>query len=269
MRAEKILVIENERIIAKDLELSLEHLGWNVCETAYSGKEALEKVHIMKPDLILMDIKLGNGTDGIEVAQKITSIYDVPVIYLTAFADSEILNRGKVTNPCGYIIKPVEERNLRISIEMGLYNHRMRKQLYKQEKWLDLIVKKLDEGLIVINRKGIIQLMNSAAESKIGRGKKAADSGLIALKEFHRNPRQFGMVILDSVMPNLSGPQLAEKILEIRPYMPVFMCNGFRDSETVEMAMIVGTKEVVMKPIITAQLPLLIRSLLDEGELSR
>ncbi len=174
MSREKILIVENESIIAKDLEISLKQLDWKVCGIAHSGNEAVEMVPRLKPDLILMDIKLGKGIDGVEAARQISAFSDVPILYLTAFADKETLSRAKITNPCGYIVKPIEERNLQVTIEMGLHNHRVEKQLKEKDKWLEMIVGNLSEGLVVIDSTGTIQLMNPAAEFYTGWKKEAA-----------------------------------------------------------------------------------------------
>jgi two-component system cell cycle sensor histidine kinase/response regulator CckA len=174
MKQEKILIVENESIIAKDLEMSLRQLGWQVCGIAYSGLEGVEKARCLNPDIILMDIKLGKGIDGIEAARQIAAFSAVPIIYLTAFADNETLSRAKITNPCGYIVKPIEERNLQVTIEMGVHNHRMEKQLKEKDKWLEMIIANLNEGLVVTDHTGKIRLLNPAAEFYTGWKKESA-----------------------------------------------------------------------------------------------
>ena len=174
MKQEKILIVENESIIAKDLEMSLQRLGWQVCGVAYSGPEGINKARCLNPDMILMDIKLGKGIDGIEAARQIAAFSTAPVIYLTAFADQETLSRAKITNPCGYIVKPIEERNLQVTIEMGFHNHRMEKQLEAKDKWLEMIIANLNEGLVVTDREARIRLINPAAEFYTGWKKESA-----------------------------------------------------------------------------------------------
>lgn len=128
MKRERILIIENDGIIARDLEISLEKLGWQVCGIANTGRAAVEMTRDKKPDLLLVDIKLDNKMDGIDVVEEIAGFIDIPIIYLTAFTDDETLKRAKTTRSYGYIVKPFEERTLQATIEMGLNKHRMEKE---------------------------------------------------------------------------------------------------------------------------------------------
>ncbi len=115
----KILIAENERIIAIDIKNSLHRMGCEVLEIVSSGEEVMRKVKEEKPDLILMDITLDGSLDGIETAEIISSKYDIPVIYLTAYSDRETLQRAKITEPYGYLIKPFDSREIEIAIEMA------------------------------------------------------------------------------------------------------------------------------------------------------
>jgi len=126
-----ILIVEDEAIVANDIKETLISLGYGVAGIAKSGENALEKVNKLRPDLVLMDIHLATAMDGIEAAGKIHVLYDIPVIYLTAFADKALINRAKVTEPYGYIIKPYEERELRSTIEITFHKHKLDQQLKK------------------------------------------------------------------------------------------------------------------------------------------
>src|SRR5512139_2167279 len=112
MVGSKILVVEDERIVAKDISRRLEKLGYTVVATASSGAEAIRKAREIHPDLILMDVQLKGDMDGIDAAQQIRADADIPVIYLTAYADQNTLQRAKITEPFGYIVKPFDERDL-------------------------------------------------------------------------------------------------------------------------------------------------------------
>ncbi|MFX1253616.1 MAG: response regulator [Promethearchaeota archaeon] len=129
----EILVVEDERIVAKDLQTRLEDLGYNVPAVVYSGEQALKKIAEIQIDLILMDIQLEGEMDGIEATDRIRSTFDIPVVYLTAFADNQTLQRAKITEPYGYIVKPFEEKDLVSTIEMTLYKHKMEKSLKESE----------------------------------------------------------------------------------------------------------------------------------------
>lgn len=135
----KIMIVEDEIIIAKELQLIIGDLGYDFCGMITTGEEAIQKAGDYLPDLILMDINLIGEIDGIEAAEKIQAQYDIPVIYVTALADSKVLTRAKVTEPYGYILKPFEERELYVCIEIALYKHQAekeRKELRRQLKIL-------------------------------------------------------------------------------------------------------------------------------------
>ena len=134
----KIMVVEDEIIIARDIQMSLENMGYEVTDVVATGNDAVECAKKANPDLVLMDIELQGDMDGTEAAQKINSILDIPVIYITAYADSAVLERAKATGPFGYMIKPFEEQQLHTTIEMALYKFKMEKKLRESEKRYEL-----------------------------------------------------------------------------------------------------------------------------------
>lgn len=129
MAKTRILIVEDEAITAKDIQMTLQDLGYEVAGTAASGEEAIQKAAEHKPALVLMDIRLQGEMDGIEAASRIRSSLDVPVVYLTAHSDKATLERAKITEPFGYILKPFEERELHSNIEMALYKHKTERKL--------------------------------------------------------------------------------------------------------------------------------------------
>ena len=134
MAKAKILVVEDDAITARDIQDRLRDLGYDAPAIAASGEEAIKMAEEIKPDLILMDIVLKGDMDGIEAAVQIRDRFDVPVVYLTAFMDEERLERTKVTEPFGYIIKPFEDKELHPIIEMALQRHKMEKTLRESEE---------------------------------------------------------------------------------------------------------------------------------------
>lgn len=120
MAAEKILVVEDERVVARDIEKRLKKLGYVVPASVASGEEAIQKAAELRPDLVLMDVQLKGQMDGIEAAEHIRATSDTPIIYLTAYADDATLQRAKITEPFGYIVKPFDERDLHVAIEIAL-----------------------------------------------------------------------------------------------------------------------------------------------------
>lgn len=125
----KILVVEDEGIIAKDIENTLKAMGYGVAGVVVSGDEAIQKAVETQPDLVLMDIVLKGETDGVEAADRIRARLDTPVVFLTAYADEKTLQRAKITGAFGYLVKPFEERELRSTIEVALYQHEMEARL--------------------------------------------------------------------------------------------------------------------------------------------
>ena len=134
MKNTKVLVVEDEKIVAADIKNTLQYLGYTVLGIASSGEEAVSKTRELMPELVLMDIKLKGNMDGIESVEKLRDFSSVPVIYLTAYADESTLDRAKITEPFGYILKPFDERELHITIEMALYKHKMECKLKESEK---------------------------------------------------------------------------------------------------------------------------------------
>ena len=132
-----ILIVEDEIIIAADLKGRLENLGYNIVGISATGNDAIRKTGETHPDLVLMDIMLKGDMDGIDTAQKIRDLYDIPVIYLTAYFDDEILNRAKITEPFGYILKPFEDMRIQSAVEMAVYNHHIEQKLKNSAKILE------------------------------------------------------------------------------------------------------------------------------------
>src|SRR6478672_6818828 len=138
----KILVVEDEKIIAFDIKRSLEESGYVVPAIASSGEQVLEKIPEVKPDLVLMDIILKGDLDGVKTAEIIRDRFDLPVVYLTAHADETTLKRAKISDPFGYILKPFEDRELITTIEIALSRHRaesaIRKALLQERELSEL-----------------------------------------------------------------------------------------------------------------------------------
>jgi PAS domain S-box-containing protein len=164
----QILVVEDDSIVAMELQNGLQSLGYAVAAVASYGEEAIEKAAETRPDLVLMDIRLKGNVDGVETAEEIRVRFDIPVIYLTAYADENTLQRAKVTEPYGYMVKPFEERELYSTIEITLYKHEMERQLRKSEQWLATTLRSLGDAAIATDRKGLVTFMNPAAEALTG-----------------------------------------------------------------------------------------------------
>ncbi len=163
-----VLVVEDENIVAKDIVNRLRNLGYAVCGTATTGEDAIELTKRQRPGLVLMDIMLKGRMDGIEAAGVIVGQFDTPVIYLTAYADEKTLQRAKQTEAFGYLLKPFEERELHITIEMALFKHQMERKVRESEGWLSAVLHSIGDAVIATDMRGTIRFMNSVAECLTG-----------------------------------------------------------------------------------------------------
>lgn len=164
-----ILIVDDEIIIARDLEVRLGNLGYDIRGIACSGEEAIRLAEKTQPNLVLMDIVLKGDMDGIEAAAEISKRWGFPVIYLSAYADEATLKRARITEPFGYLVKPFSERELRANIEMALYKHESESKLRRVEKWFVASVERVAEGVVTTDRKGIVTFLNAEAEAMLGR----------------------------------------------------------------------------------------------------
>lgn len=167
MKKLNILIVEDEGIVAKDIQHSLIKLGYNVIGTVSTGEKALDLMKEDTPDLVLMDIMLKGNMDGIETAQVIKDTYNIPIIYLTAYADENTLSKAKVTEPYGYIIKPFKEIDIHTSVEMAIYKHSKTNEVKKERDLLfsivegnstknDIIFVKSNSRLVKLKNKDIL-----------------------------------------------------------------------------------------------------------------
>lgn len=168
MMATRILIVEDEILVARDLEQQLTALGYQVAGIAATGALALQLVAEMQPHLILMDIRLQGALDGIATAEQIRLRHLLPIIYLTAHADSATVARARVTEPFGYILKPFEERELRTTIEMALYKHDAERKLRASERRFATTLRSIGDAVIATDERGQITYMNPTAETLTG-----------------------------------------------------------------------------------------------------
>src|SRR5688572_13382810 len=150
MSLPRVLIVEDEAIVAKDIENTLHVLGYSVPAIAASGEAAIEKAEALHPDLILMDIKLKGPIDGVRAAAEIGGRLGIPIVYLTAHADEATLRRAKITQPFGYVVKPFDQRDLHAAVELALHRHRTQATL----RTLALV----DELTGLYNRRGFLTL---------------------------------------------------------------------------------------------------------------
>jgi len=168
MQAARVLIVEDEKIISLDLTRTLKNLGFEVAAVVSNGPDALESATQHRPDIILMDIMLSGEMDGIEAARHVKTSLDIPVVFITAYADEATLDRAKEAQPFGYIIKPFKERELYSTINIALYKSKIDKQILRQERLFGAILDSMDEALIAADTEGRVQFLNPAAETLTG-----------------------------------------------------------------------------------------------------
>jgi diguanylate cyclase (GGDEF)-like protein/PAS domain S-box-containing protein len=179
MLANKILIVEDEGIIAMDIRKQLEGFGYEVVATAFSGGQAITLANEHKPDLVMMDIVLKGDMDGISAAHAIAESLHIPVIFLTAYSDPATLLRAKATGAYGYLIKPFRPDELHASIEVALYKHQLERQLKESEQWFGKTLHCISDAVIATDTEGRIRFMNPVAETATGQPLEQAKGTLV------------------------------------------------------------------------------------------
>lgn len=140
-----VLVVEDESIVSKDIQLTLKKLGYEVVGSATTGENAVELALSLEPDVILMDIMLKGAMSGVEAAESIQKEISVPIIFLTAYADDVTLNKAKKIRPYGYIIKPFKQMDLHTTIEIAIYKHKKNVEVIKERDFLYSLVENREQ----------------------------------------------------------------------------------------------------------------------------
>ncbi len=154
MTKKRLLIVEDERIIAEDIKRTLLQFDYHVIDIISSGESVLERYEALNPDLILMDIMLAGKINGIETASKIKERYNIPIIYLTAYTNEPILSSAKITEPFGYLIKPFEGHELHATIEMAFYRHKIENSLRKSEEKYRLLFNSIADPIFILTKNG-------------------------------------------------------------------------------------------------------------------
>ena len=164
----RILIVEDESLVAADLEERLNKLSYEVCGQADTCDGAVADSLRLKPDLVLMDIHLIGKKDGVEAANQIHRSTGIPVVFLTAHADDATLARIGVVEPFGYVVKPFDERELKATIEVALYRHQAESRLKKMERWLATTLNSIGDGVIATDLNGKVKFINAMTEALTG-----------------------------------------------------------------------------------------------------
>jgi len=168
MSKAKILIVEDESLVALDIKSRLKKLGYTVCAIVSNGEEAINLAASNSPDLVLMDIHLKGSMNGIEAASEIYNRFDIPVIYLTANADNDTFEKAKTTQPLGYLLKPFKEIDLKHTIELTFSRFRAERKLKESQQWLATVLKSICNAVITSDALGALTFMNPVAEALTG-----------------------------------------------------------------------------------------------------
>ena len=206
MNNERILIVEDEKIIALDLQRRLERFGYSVIGMASDGAEAVTAAREGRPDIILMDIMLAGAMDGIEAAKQVRAELGIPVIFLTAYTDERTLDRAKEVEPFGYILKPFKERELYTTIDIALYKHSIDKRLRKQERLFSAILHSVNDGIVATDVDLKVSFMNPVAEEIIGWREAEAQGKPVSEIISLLDPRTKKDLILDEPAPMPERP---------------------------------------------------------------
>lgn len=206
MSKKRILIVEDERIVADDLRSSLERLGYRVSGVVSSGEEAIRKVEELPPDVVLMDIVL-KGMGGIKAAGIIRSRFNIPVVYLSAHADHKTLEQARVTRPFGYIAKPFDEGDVYSAIELAIYKHDLENKLKESEEKYKKIFELSPEATVILDNKGNILDVNARLYDWLGYkpeevvGKNIIDLPFLTKESKSRIKEKFALRILGKEVP--------------------------------------------------------------------
>lgn len=186
--AVRILILESKREVAQDLQERLSKLGYEVIGISTSGKETVQSVKELTPDVIIMNVRLQKGTDGIKTGELVRSRHDTPIIYMTEFGGQTIIRQTKATKPLGYIFIPFSDRQIYTTLETALLRHQYEKEIQEGRGWLAGILNSIADGVIAVNNEGQIRYINPVAQRLTGRTQNEAvgspiDNVLILMDE--------------------------------------------------------------------------------------
>ncbi len=168
MNGQAILVVEDEFIVAADLKARLIRFGYRATDGCPSGARALELSELLRPDLVLMDIHLAGEMDGIAAAQEIRRRFGIPVVFLTAYSEDATLDRAKQAEPSGYILKPFDDRELKVVVDMALYKHAAEAAARRSEQSYRMLFETVPQGVVYQDLEGCITAANPAAGRILG-----------------------------------------------------------------------------------------------------
>ncbi len=186
----KLLIVEDEPIVALDLKQEVELLGCEVVGVAESADEALAAAGLCRPDLALMDVRIVGSVDGVQTARLLRSVYKVPAIFLTSYCDEDTLARAARELPYGYLTKPFQSRELKATLRMALHKAKVDAARRESHQELASTVEGMHEGVVMVSSEGTVRFMNAAAEALSGWSNKRAQNRPVREVLSLSDPRQ-------------------------------------------------------------------------------
>src|SRR5215208_413565 len=163
MALTEILIAEYEKSVAQDLKSQLEKLGYEVVDIAYSGEEAVEKTEKLRPDVVLMNVRLNGAIDGIQTGSYIRDYHDTPIVYVIDNSSQATIRRAGSTGPFGYVFNPFDEKQIFATIETALIRHQLESQLKQSRQWLNTTLTSIGDGVIATDEQGLVRFINPVA----------------------------------------------------------------------------------------------------------
>lgn len=160
MKSTRVLIVEDEGLVAADLHLRLQRLGYDPVGIADTAEQAVALAHQLHPQLVLMDIHLAGGSDGTAAATQIQQSLNIPVVFLTAYADASTLERASLCGPFGYVIKPFEECALAATLQMALARHQAEAKVQGMERWLATTLSSIGDAVVSVDAQGTVNFFN-------------------------------------------------------------------------------------------------------------
>jgi PAS domain S-box-containing protein len=203
----RVIIAEDEQVVAADLERSLADLGYDVITVVETGRNAIRSAGTEHPDIVLMDIQLRGTVDGIAAADEIVRRYQIPIVFITANINDEVLARARATSPYGYLIKPFRPKELNATLVLALHQHKRSLELFSEQAWLRTLLGSLSDGVVATDQDSRVRYLNSVAEEATGwrlaeaHGKPIGDIWLVTTLTGERVPQSQIARALDGAEP--------------------------------------------------------------------
>ena len=259
----RIMVVEDEKLVALAIENCLKSLGYEVPLTVSTGEEAIRMVVEIEPDLVLMDIRLQGDIDGVEAARRIKESFHTPVVFLTAYSEEQTLQRAKITEPFGYIMKPFEERALQATVEVALYKAMMQGKLRHAKDKLETVLRCIAEGVVVVSTNGEVEYLNPTALALLLPGGEPESGVFIGeiLKVFDAETLHPVNLPMSKVIMNGESVQVSDMLLQgsDQRRIPVdFSLAPLKDENNSTRGMVIAFRDVTerrrMREIVNREL---------------